>query len=146
MFDFRQERLDEIYGAEEQFHGPDEPQPRPSATVVQPGFQLPAAIWLLMLACYAIFFGCMASLAAGSGFALFMVAISTLYAVMFFGTGTILANLPGGAGKNSPLRTGKALPTWCGPMSRGAVYGQVLIVPAGIAIFGMAVALIGALT
>lgn len=145
MFDFRQERLDEIYCAEIEFHGSDEPQAKPPATVVQPGFQLPSSVWALMLACYALFFGGMTALVAGSGYALFMVVISALYAVVFFGTGTVLANLSG-RGDKSPLDNGQALPTWCGPMSRGAVYGQVLIVPVGIAIFGLAVALIGALT
>lgn len=145
MFDFRQERFDELYCAEVEFHGPDVPQARLSATVVQPGFQLPSSVWALMLACYAIFFGGMTALVAGSGYALFMVAISALYAVVFFGTGTILANLAGRNDK-SPLDKGQALPTWCGPMSRGSVYGQVLIVPIGIALFGTAVAVIGALT
>ncbi len=37
----------------------------------------------------------MTALVAGSGFALFMVAISILYAVVFFGMGTVLANLAG---------------------------------------------------
>ena len=143
MFDFRQERFDEIYSAELEFHGPDEPQAKPKIDVAQPGFQLPSSVWALMLTCYAIFFAGMTALVAGSGYALFMVVISALYAVVFFGTGTILANLSG-RNDTSPLDKGQPLPTWCGPMSRGAVYGQVLIVPIGIAIFGMSVALIGA--
>jgi hypothetical protein len=145
MFDFRQERLDEIYSSEAQFHEIDLPQVRPPVSVVQPGFQLPASVWKLMVACYVIFFGGMTALVAGSGYALFMVVISALYAVVFFGTGTILANLSG-ENDRSPLDDGQALPTWCGPMSRGAVYGQVLIVPIGIAMFGVAVALIGTLS
>lgn len=145
MFDFRQERLDEIYCAELEFHGTEEPQTRPQGPVVQPGFQFPSSVWTLMLACYAIFFGGMTALVAGSSYALFMVTISALYVVVFFGTSMVLANLAGQSDK-SPLDRGQPLPTWCGPMSRGAVYGQVLIVPAGIAMFGMAVALIGALS
>ena len=41
-----------------------------------------------MVGCYVVFFGGMTALVAGSGFALFMVAISILYAVIFFSTGT----------------------------------------------------------
>ena len=98
-----------------------------------------------MLGCYAIFFTAMAALASGTRHGLFMVTISILYVVIFFGTSTLLAKLPG-IRDESPLDRGKALPTWCGPMSRGAVYGQVLIVPVGIAIFGVEAALISALT
>ena len=145
MFELRQERLDEIYDAEEQFHIAAETRHDEPAPVVQPGFQLPTSIWTLMVGCYVVFFAGMTALVAGSGFALFMVAISIFYAVIFFSMSTILANLPGTRSR-SPLDEGKALPTWCGPMDRGAVYGQVLIVPGGIALFAVAVALIGAAT
>ncbi len=108
MFDFRQERFDEIYSAELEFHGPDEPQAKPKIDVAQPGFQLPSSVWALMLTCYAIFFAGMTALVAGSGYALFMVVISALYAVVFFGTGTILANLSG-RDDTSPLDKGQPL-------------------------------------
>ena len=112
--------------------------PRP---IVQPGFQLPGSVWKLMGACYAIFLAAMAGLASGSGFALFMVVISALYTIMYFATGSVLAGMLGRQDP-SPLEEGKPLPTWAGPMSRGSVYGQVLIVPFGIALFGVAVMLI----
>ena len=145
MFDLRQERLDEIHEAEEQFlnlSGTRKESPEP---IVQPGFQLPTSIWALMIGCYVLFFAGMIALVAGNGFSLFMLAISAFYLVMFFTTGSILANLSGTPG-GSPLDRGEALPTWCGPMKRGSVYGQVLIVPAGIAFFGVAVAVIGIAT
>ena len=145
MFDFRQERLDEIYGAEVDIHSAAQPRFEPSAPIVQPGFQLPASVWKLMIGCYGIFFSGMTALVVGSGYALFMVVISVLYAVVFFATSMVLANLAGESDR-SPLDNGLALPTWCGPMSSGAVYGQVLIVPVGIALFGTAVAVIGAMT
>lgn len=145
MFDLRQERLDEVVEAEVEFYGHQEPETQVPAAIVQPGFQLPTSIWLWMIGCYAIFLGAMTALVAGSGFALFMIAISIFYVIVFFTGSTILANLPGVRGV-SPLDRGEALPTWCGPMSRGSVYGQVLIVPAGIAFFGVAVAVIGAIT
>lgn len=145
MFDLRQERLDEIHEAEVQFFNSVETRHCEPEPIVQPGFQLPTSVWVLMVGCYVVFFGGMTTIVAGSSFAIFMVAISILYAVVFFGMSAILANLPGGHG-DSPLTRGEALPTWCGPMNRGAVYGQVLIVPAGIAFFGVSVALIAAAT
>jgi len=145
MFDLRQERLDEIHEAEEQFLRTSETQPQQQAPIVQPGFQLPTSIWALMIGCYVLFFAGMIALVAGNGFSLFMLAISIFYLVVFFSTGSILANLSGTPG-GSPLDRGEALPTWCGPMTRGSVYGQVLIVPGGIALFGIAVAVIGAFT
>jgi hypothetical protein len=145
MFDLRQERLDEIYEAERQFDDYVKPRQEQPRSIVQPGFQLPISIWMSMIGCYAIFLGAMAALVAGSGFALFMVAISILYVVVFFTGSAILANLSGVRGL-SPLDRGESLQTWCGPMSRSSVYGQVLIVPAGVAFFGVAVALIGAAT
>ena len=145
MFDVRSERLDEICEAEAQYFNGTSPIHQDPDQVVQPGFQLPATVWKLMIGCYIIFFGGMAALVAGSGYALFMVAISCLYALIFFVTSAVLANLSGNH-DTSPLHRGKALPTWCGPMDRNAVYGQVLVVPAGIALFGAAVALIGAWT
>jgi hypothetical protein len=146
MFDFRAERFDEIHEAEAEFYSHAEPAADVAAApIVQPGFQLPAKVWAMMIGCYAVFLGGMAALVAGSGYAMFMVVISILYTLVFFTTSTLLANLAGEQDK-SPLDRGQALPTWCGPMSSGAVYGQVLIVPAGIALFGTAVAVIGALT
>lgn len=145
MFDLRQERLDEIYEAEQHFLETTETQPEQPAPIVQPGFQLPTSIWAWMIGCYVLFFAGMIALVAGNGFSLFMLAISAFYLVMFFSTGTILANLAGTPG-GSPLDRGEALHTWCGPMKRGSVYGQVLIVPGGIALFGVAVAVIGAFT
>ena len=145
MFDLRQERLDEIYEAEEQSLNIAEARQDQPAPIVQPGFQLPTSIWGLMIGCYVLFFAGMIVLVAGNGFSLFMLAISIFYLVVFFSTSSILANLSGTRDR-SPLDRGEALPTWCGPMSRGSVYGQVLIVPAGIALFGVAVAVIGAVT
>jgi hypothetical protein len=145
MYDLRQERLDEIHEAEEHVLHLAEAVQETAAPIVQPGFQLPMSIWALMIGCYVLFFAGMIALVAGNGFSLFMLAISIFYLVVFFSTGSILANLAGTPG-GSPLDRGEALPTWCGPMKRGSVYGQVLIVPAGIALFGVAVAVIGIAT
>lgn len=139
MFDFEQQAWDLGYHPDEApLAASSKVDPRP---IVQPGFQLPASVWRMMGGCYVIFFAAMAGLSADSGMALFMVVISVLYTLMFFTTGGLLAALGGKQGP-SPLDQGKPLPTWAGPMSRGAVYGQVLIVPFGIALFGAAVMLI----
>lgn len=140
MFDFRQERHDEIFEVQDVL--PDASPPAAAVQpIVQPGFQLPASIWQAMIACYVIFFTAMAVLVGSGGFALFMVAISIFYTVVYFSAGALLALLPG-LPDNSPLDEGRPLDTWCGPMDRKAVWGQVLVVPVGIAFFGTCVALL----
>lgn len=139
MFDLEQQAWDLGYHPDEApLAASSKVDPRP---VVQPGFQLPARVWQLMGGCYIVFFAAMAGLASGSSMALFMVVISALYTLMYFGTGSVLAAL-GGPQRRSPIDEGKPLPTWAGPMTRSAVYGQVLVVPFGIALFGTAVMLI----
>ncbi|WP_037499419.1 hypothetical protein [Sphingomonas jaspsi] len=139
MFDLEQQAWDLGYHPDEApLAAWSRTDPRP---IVQPGFEFPVDVWRLMGACYTVFFSAMAGLAAGSGTALFMVVISALYTLIYFGTGCVLARLAGPQAR-SPLEQGVPLETWTGPMERGAVYGQVLIVPFGIAAFGMAVMLI----
>lgn len=142
MFDFQHERLDEIYEAEELSIA--SALPKPERPIVQPGFQLPRSIWVAMFASYAVFFTAMAFLVDFGAFALFMVVISALYTAMYFGAGSILARLPR-LPDPSPLDRGMPLETWCGPMDRKAVAGQVLIVPMAVAFFGVSVAVISAL-
>jgi len=139
MFDLEQQAWDLGFHPDEApLAASSKVDPRP---IVQPGFQLPGSVWKLMGACYVIFFAAMAGLSADSGMAMFMVVISVLYTLMYFVTGGVLAALAGPQDR-SPLDEGKPLPTWAGPMSRGAVFGQVVIVPVGIALFGVAVMLI----
>nr|WP_294849666.1 hypothetical protein [uncultured Sphingomonas sp.] len=139
MFDLDHEAMDLGYAIEPRTEPVRDDEPE--TPLVQPGFQLPAAVWVLMIGCYAIFFASMFMLASGSGFALMMVTIAALYGLMFFGTAGLLAALPGRSAP-SPLDQGRPLQTWCGPMSVGAVYSQVLIVPVGIAIFAVSILLI----
>lgn len=119
------------------------PLPEPAAPV-QPEsrrFELPGTVWGAMIACYAVFFVSITVATGGSGHALFAILISVLYTAMFFATARIIA-LQGQAQDSSPLSQGRALPTWTGPMGTGAVYGQVLVVPACIALFGVGIAVI----
>lgn len=104
-------------------------------------FELPGTVWGAMIACYAVFFVSITVATGGSGHALFAIVISVLYTAMFFATARIIA-LQGQAQEASPLSRGRALPTWTGPMGTGAVYGQVLVVPACIALFGVGIAVI----
>ena len=64
---------------------------------------------------------------------------------MFFGTARVLLR-NGPKQSRSPLTGARSvLQTAYGPMNRGAVYGQVLIVPAAVAFFGVAIAVIRAI-
>lgn len=116
-------------------------QPAAPAQPESRRFELPGTVWGAMFACYAVFFAAVTVATGGSGHALFAIAISVLYAAMFFGTALVLAR-QGAAQPSSPLDRAQALPTWTGPMSARAVYGQVLVVPASIALFGVAISVI----
>ena len=76
---------------------------------------------------------------------MFSIVISVLYTAMFFGVARVLAR-QGGPDARSPLLRGAPLPTWCGPMDRTAVYGQILIVPLAVALFGFGIAVIAAVS
>lgn len=104
-------------------------------------FELPASVWQIMTACYAVFL--IALLAStGGGRAGFAIAISAIYIAMFFGTARTITR-QGPKQEPAPVRNpGTHLQTAFGPMSRGAVFGQILIVPLAVAIFGIAMAVI----
>lgn len=136
MFDLEQNVWEFDYAVDTSPVRVERVEPR---ALVQPGFQLPARLWSAMFALYAVFFVAMAGVVGGKGPGLFMVAISAIYAIVYFGTASVLANLPGAADR-SPLDEGRPLQTWCGPMSGHAVYGQVLIVPLAVEVFGVSFA------
>jgi hypothetical protein len=119
----------------EQFNGPSHE--------LQAGFEMPSNVWTRMFACYAIFFLAILSAVNGSGRALFAIAVSVLYAVMYFGLSKILASI-GGVERQSPLDRGEGLQTFTGSMNRKSVVGQVLIVPVCIAGFAVSAAIISA--
>ena len=104
-------------------------------------FELPASVWQIMTACYAVFL--IALLAStGGARAGFAIAVSAIYIAMFFGTARMIT-LQGPRQDPAPVRNpGTHLQTAFGPMSRGAVFGQILIVPLAVAIFGLAMAVI----
>lgn len=108
------------------------------------GFQLPRSVWMAMLGCYATFFAAIALATGGSGAARFAIIVSVLYTGMYFGLARIGARQAGPEGK-SPLALGKKLDTWTGLMDKKAVYGQILIVPIAVALFGVAILVISSM-
>jgi hypothetical protein len=105
------------------------------------GFEVPPAIWGAMIACYATFLAVLLA-ATGGGYAAFSIAISAIYVAMFFGTSKVLLQ-QGPAQPRSPLASyGGKLATLYGPLGRGEVVAQMLVVPAAIALFGVAILII----
>ncbi len=104
-------------------------------------FELPTGVWRVMFACYAVFL--IALLAAtGGARAGFAIAVSAIYVTMFFGTAKVMLG-QGPKQPGSPLNnSGGRLQTIYGPLARSEVFGQVLIVPAAVAFFGIAVAVV----
>lgn len=107
----------------------------------QRGFELPGRIWQAMIACYALFFTAIIAALGSSGEAMLSILVALAYVVIFFGTARIVLH-QNPARVPSPLDSEGVLATWCGPMDRKAVYGQILVVPVAVALFGIAVAVI----
>ncbi|MXO71593.1 hypothetical protein [Alteraurantiacibacter buctensis] len=132
---------------------PAAPAERPTLTLVQQAdasppaqpearrFELPRSVWAGMLASYGVFFAAITIATGGSGQSVFAIVISLLYTAMYFGLARVIARQAGPDAK-SPLLRGEALPTWCGPMDAKAVYGQILVVPMAVALFGVGIAVI----
>lgn len=147
-------------GAFSEHHAPHQGQPTlvvvtspvetsDSATAERVGerrtFELPASVWQIMTACYAVFL--IALLAStGGGRAGFAIAVSAVYIAMFFGTARMITRQGPQQDPASVRNPGTHLQTAFGPMSRGAVFGQILIVPLAVAVFGIVMAVIIAAT
>ena len=110
---------------------------QPTAQPEQRGFELPARIWQTMIGCYGVFFLAMATALGASGKAMLSMVVAAVYVVVFFGTARIVIR-QNPAREPSPLDSTGVLATWCGPMDRKAVYGQILVVPLAVALFGIA--------
>lgn len=107
--------------------------------------QVPAAIWRVMFACYGIFLGGLLHATGRDGEALFMIAISTGYTILYFGLSGVLIGLDGHAARPDQTAVRGDLDTWTGPMSPGAVAGQILTIPVCLALFGVIIAVIRAM-
>lgn len=108
---------------------------------VQHGFQLPGWIWVGMVSCYAVFFVFIILATGRGGRALFAIAVSMFFALMFFSTASVISAIKGKE-RPSPLTRGNNLHTFTGPMSLPAVVGQVLAIPAALVIFAVGIAII----
>ena len=121
---------------------------RPAPIPVHPAhnaLQVPAAIWRVMFGCYGIFLGGLLYATGRDGEALFMIAISTGYTILYFGLSGVQIGLDGHGARDGRIAAGGNLDTWTGPMSPGAVAGQILTIPICRAFFGVAIAVIRAL-
>ncbi len=108
-------------------------------------FELPASVWSVMFASYAIFFAAL-FIATGQGAAaIFALVISMGYTVMYFGTAAILNNVSAKERKLLPVaEPNDGMETQTGWMDRTAVNAQILTVPILLAVFACAFAIIRA--
>lgn len=106
--------------------------------------QVPVAIWRVMFGCYGIFLGGLLYATGRDGEALFMIAISTGYTILYFGLSGVLIGLDGHGARDGRIAAGSDLDTWTGPMSPGAVAGQILTIPICLAVLGIIIAVIRA--
>ena len=123
------------------------PQPRPETAEkpMQPetnDLQIPQPIWHAMWGAYTLFFGGLFAAVGHEASALFMLAISIAYTLMYFGTASVLFGLNRPRSKTLFEHGMGPLQTWTGPMSRSAVAGQILAVPLCLALFGVSIAII----
>ena len=127
---------------------PDEPtafRSAPCPAPVQPEartFGIPPVIWGVMAASYVLFFGGLILGTGHDGRAMFMIVISILYTLMYFGTAFALNSLRRGSSRQGSQWIKGRFNTHTGPMSFGSVFGQILIVPMMFAAFGLAIAVI----
>lgn len=125
----------------------DADERRPLQIPVHPAhnaLQVPAAIWRVMFGCYGIFLGGLLYATGRDGEALFMIAISAAYTILYFGLSGVLIGLDGHGAHDGRIAAGGDLDTWTGPMSPGAVAGQILTIPICLAVFGIIIAVIRA--
>jgi hypothetical protein len=104
-------------------------------------FDLPKSIWWTMFLAYAIFFLGITVATGRDRSALFMIVISASYAVMYFGTATVMNAV--GASERPETVPGD-IDTATGKLSYRAAFAQILTVPLVIAFFGCAMVVVRA--
>ncbi|WP_323799801.1 hypothetical protein [Parasphingorhabdus sp.] len=109
-------------------------------------FGLPASVWITMFGSYAVFFAAL-FVATGHGTAaIFALAISIAYTVMYFGTAAVLNNVSAAERNSRPwAHSASGIETQTGWMDNRAAYAQILTVPILLAVFACAFAVIRAL-
>jgi hypothetical protein len=119
-----------------------------TCVVVQPektDLEMPASIWIAMFGAYTIFFGGLIAATAHDNGTIFVIIISILYALMYFGCASLLFNQNRPEQPSLFSRGVGSLATYTGPMDKGAVAGQVLTIPACLAAFGVTMGIFRAL-
>ncbi|MCL4671586.1 hypothetical protein [Qipengyuania zhejiangensis] len=107
--------------------------------------EFPAWIWAVMFAGYGVFFVCMILATGNDLHALFAIIVSIGYTVIYFAAASILVGLKPSRRRSDFARGVAPLQTYTGPMSMKAVFGQVLVIPICLALFGFAVVIIRAI-
>jgi hypothetical protein len=104
-------------------------------------FEVPSRLWVAMIALYGVFFAAMFA-AVGGGYATLVLVVSLFFVAMFFGTTKVMLG-QGPIQARSPLDgPTRRLPTLAGALREGEVAAQMLIVPACVAFFGVAILVI----
>lgn len=106
--------------------------------------EMPGWIWGAMALCYGLFFAGLFAASGHDGEAIFAIVVSLGYAAMYFGTAALLFSMNPPRQPSRFVRRLAPLQTWTGPMDTVAVAAQVLAVPACLALFGLAAAVIRA--
>jgi hypothetical protein len=107
----------------------------------QRGFEIPARLWVLMLLCYGVFLSALL-VATGGGESTLNIAISAFYMVMFFGLVKLLVRHGPKQGRSPLDGPSRTLQTLYGPLQEREVAAQMLVVPACVAFFGVAILVI----
>jgi len=105
-------------------------------------FDLPKSIWWTMFLAYAVFFLSITIATGRDRSALFMIFVSACYAVMYFGTASVM-NAVGA--HDRPVTMPGDIQTATGKLSYGAAFAQILTVPLAIVFFGGAIAVVRAI-
>jgi hypothetical protein len=107
----------------------------------QRGFEIPARLWIAMLACYGVFLSALL-IATGGGESTLNIAICAIYMIMFFGLVKVLVRQGPKQGRSPLDGPSRTLQTLYGPLQEREVAAQMLVVPLCVAFFGVAILVI----
>lgn len=119
-----------------------------AGAIVQPektDLEMPKSIWIAMFAGYVVFFAGLIAATARDNGTIFVIIISILYSLIYFGVASVLFNQNRPEQASLFARGLGPLATYTGSMDKGAVVGQVLTIPACLALFGVTMAIFRAM-
>lgn len=122
--------------------------PGSTGNIVQPektDLEMPKSIWITMFAGYIVFFAGLIAATARDNGTIFVITISILYTLIYFGAASVLFNQNKSEQTSLFARGLGPLVTYTGLMDKGAVVGQVLTIPACLALFGVTMAIFRAM-